>query len=184
MACSYLTLPFSWSIEVPMVFRTIYLFRLFPESTEQGKPAWNYISIATILLTLVSLFSPVGFLICFVFVCALLISHGKKENQIKYVCAALLMLLLANFLLSHFLGESIWEIGADSFQKVRNRGGSFNSRFGSFIASLQAFADKPFFGWGYSGTFTTVTEKYLSQYTAHYTNTPGLVFVVYGGALG
>ena len=157
---------------------------LFPHSTKAASPIWNYVSIATILLTLVSLFSPVGYLICIIFICSLLMSHGKKENRIKYLCTALLMLFMAGFMLNYFLGESIWDIAMNSFQKVSNRGESFYSRFGSLIASVQAFFDRPFFGGGYSGTFTTVTEQYLSQYTAHYTNTPGLVFVIYGGVLG
>lgn len=190
---------FTFTMEYGKTFRNfglfnepgVYLFYitvagvlLLSDNIETSNPKWFYVSIATILITLVSLFSPVGYLVSIAFSCCLIMTRGNKRNRKKYFCAMFFVLFMVSFLFKIFLGVSIWDIVDDSLLKVINRGGSFYSRFGSIIASLQAFAEKPFFGWGYSGTFTTVVEQYLSQYTTHYTNTPGLVFVIYGGVLG
>ena len=147
---------------------------MFYNKKEKGKTVWLIIwNIGA-----VSTFSPIVFLLALIIDCAyvLNLNIGLKNRLF-----AMMSIVLGGVVISQipFLLTKI----TASFDKFSG-GGSFMSRMGSMIGSINAWLESPLIGWGYTGMISGAGSDYLRQYTNDYTNTIVLNFAIFGVVFG
>ncbi|MBO5415104.1 MAG: hypothetical protein J6A83_00560 [Clostridia bacterium] len=128
---------------------------------------------------LISTFSTAGLVLGFLVFTLLLFSSAKLSFSNKAIFVGLSILFLAGLLSFANVAE---ELNA-SMDKLSG-GGSLNARVGSIVGNIQAWFDKPIFGWGYSHLMVGEGSSYFKAYSEHNTCTTFTYFSCYGLVYG
>lgn len=134
--------------------------------------------ITILIITLITTFSTAGILVGFLIILAFVIQ--KKERKVYKGNIRWVVLVLSLISVGCYIWFPKFTFIIDGLFVKLSGGASLNSRAGSFSAYLWAWFEKPIVGWGYEAGVWEGGAKYLSQYTAHNTNTIFTNFAFYG----
>ena len=162
----------------PGVFQIFINIALILELFFKKNNEVNRKRVLIFLIALISTFSTAG-IICGIGVMGnyMLWKSGNKDVK-KYTLKALVFLIIIGFIVISF-NEEISKTFGGMIGKFSGDE-SVLSRMGSLWAYLEAWLNKPVFGWGYEGGTYEVGRLFLSQYTEHNTNTIFTNLTIYG----
>lgn len=146
------------------------------------KYKYKTLRITILIVTLITTFSTagimVGVLIIFAFIIQSKASIGKND-RIRWLVSIICLLTITCYIAIPEFASII-----DGLFVKLSGGGSLDSRAGSFSAYFWAWLENPIIGWGYEAGVTEAGAKFLSQYTAHNTNTIFSNLAFYGLVYG